>query len=107
MAPEFTSPTLTEPPATVACFLLFRVFATKLFAPCFSRLARELDPMLPVNQALYSIETGVDRLSKLVEKKVRVRKNPDNLLVVVPFSFLTTPRSAIMRFSDEDSGNTA
>ncbi|CAM9419647.1 unnamed protein product [Ectocarpus sp. 12 AP-2014] len=33
------------------------------------RLARELDPMLPVNQALHSIETGVDRLSKLVEKK--------------------------------------
>ncbi|CAM9911229.1 unnamed protein product [Ectocarpus sp. 6 AP-2014] len=33
------------------------------------RIARELDPMLPVNQALHSIETGVDRLSKLVEKK--------------------------------------
>ncbi|CAM9538931.1 unnamed protein product [Ectocarpus fasciculatus] len=33
------------------------------------RLARELDPMLPVNQALHSIETGVERLAKLVEKK--------------------------------------
>lgn len=68
--------------------LLFRVFATKLFAPCFSRLARALDPMLPVNQALHSIETGVERLAKLVEKKVR--KKTDNLLLV-PFSILTTP----------------
>ncbi|CAM9146813.1 unnamed protein product, partial [Laminaria digitata] len=33
------------------------------------RLARDLDPSLPVDQALHSIETGVERLAKLVEKK--------------------------------------
>ena len=36
------------------------------------RIARELDPSLPVDQALHSIETGVERLAKLVEKKVRL-----------------------------------
>lgn len=47
--------------------------ATSLYSVVYfycRRVALELDPLLPVARALHSIETGVDRLAKLVEKKV-------------------------------------
>lgn len=43
-----------------------------MFVLAGRRLARELDPSLPVGQALHSVETGVEKLAKLVEKKASV-----------------------------------